>query len=82
LVALLAGTAGEASAARRSLGEARQRGAIVICAPVYAELVAAPGRGEEAVDEFLGRARIEVDWELDEETWRVAARTFREYAGR
>lgn len=82
LVALLAGADEEASAARRSLGEARQRGGILICAPVYAELVAAPGRGEAAVDELLGRARIEVDWELDEASWRVAARAFREYAER
>lgn len=62
LIALLAGTVNEATAARRSLGEARQRGAIVICVPVYAELVWAPGRGEEVVDEFLGRARADVDW--------------------
>ena len=82
LVALLSGTAEEAAKARRFLSEARQRGAIVVCAPVHAELVAALGRGEKAVEEFLGRARIEVDWELDEATWRAAARAFREHAGR
>lgn len=80
--ALLEGTVEEAPAARRSLGVARKRGAIVIRAPVYAELISSPGRGEEAVDEFLGRARVEVDWELDEETWRVVARVFRGYAER
>lgn len=82
LVALLTGTVEEAPVARRSLSEAIRRGSIIVCAPVYAELVAASGRGEEAVDELLGRARIEVDWELDEETWHVAARTFREYTER
>ena len=35
-----------------------------------------------AVDAFLDRARIEVDWDLDEETWRVAARAFGNYAER
>lgn len=68
--------------ARRSLSEAGNRGALVISAPVYAELVAAPGRGVEDVDAFLSRARIEVDWELGEEVWRTAARAFRGYAER
>lgn len=34
------------------------------------------------MDELLGRARIEVDREFDEASWRVAARAFREYAER
>lgn len=82
LVALLGGTAGEAAAARRSLSRARGRGAIVVSAPVYAELAAAPGRGAAAVDEFLERTRIEVDWVLDEGTWRMAAAAFGAYAER
>lgn len=36
----------------------------------------------EEVDAFLGRARIEVDWSLDEETWRAAVRAFGNYAER
>lgn len=68
--------------ARRSLSEAGNRGVLVISAPVYAELVATPGRGVEDVDAFLSRARIEVDWELGEEAWRTATRAFGGYAER
>lgn len=68
--------------ARLSLNEARQRGALTVSAPVYAELVAAPGRGVQAVDAFLLRARIEVDWTMSERVWRVAAVAFRGYAER
>lgn len=82
LVALLAGVPEEAASARRSLNKARRRGAIVVCAPVHAELSAAPGRGEKAVDDFLDRARVEVDWDLNEATWRTAAQAFRAYAER
>lgn len=81
-VALLAGTERESSGARRSLQEAREGGALVISAPVHAELSAAPGRDMGAVDAFLSRARVEVDWDLDEETWRAAARAFGNYAER
>lgn len=35
-----------------------------------------------AVDDFLDRARVEVDWDLDEATWRTAAQAFRAYAER
>lgn len=34
------------------------------------------------MDAFLSRARVEVDWDLDEETWRAAARAFGNYAER
>ena len=82
LVALLGGTEEEARAARLSLSGARGRGTLVVSAPVYAELVAAPGRGVEAVDAFLGHARIGVDWTLSEGVWRAAAIAFRGYAER
>jgi predicted nucleic acid-binding protein len=55
---------------------------ILVSAPVYAELAAAPGRETAAVDEFLHRTGIEVDWALDERTWRLAATAFGAYAGR
>lgn len=80
LLALLAGNVEEARAARLSLSEARGRGALVVSAPVYAELVAASGRGAEAVDAFLNHVRIGVDWALSKEVWRAAALAYRGYA--
>jgi predicted nucleic acid-binding protein len=82
LVALLAGAEEEARAARLSLNDSRGRGALVVCAPVYAELVAAPGRGAEAAEAFLSSTRIGVDWMLDEDVWRAAALAYRGYAER
>lgn len=77
LVALLGGTEEEARAARLSLSEAHGREALSVSTPVYAELIAAPGRGAEAIDDFLGRVRIGADWTLSEAVWHAAAKTFR-----
>lgn len=56
------------------------RGGLVVSAPVFAELCAAPGRTESFVDYFLRDASISVDWLLDEQIWRTAARAFHSYA--
>lgn len=81
-VALLSGPVEEARAARRSLREAKERGVLVVCAPVHAELSAAPGRDPDEVDVFLDLARVAVDWDLSENTWRTAAVAFKGYAER
>ncbi len=44
------------------------------------ELSAAPGRNEAFVDYFLRDSAISVDWLLDEQIWRTAARAFHSYA--
>ncbi len=71
-----------ANPARNGLQRAARRGRLVIAAPVYAELVAAPGYDAEIIDRLLAQARITVDWELDEATWRLAAQAHRGYAER
>jgi len=50
-------------AAEKALEAAFRRGTLVIAAPVFAELVAAPGRTEGFVDRFLDETGIAVDWE-------------------
>jgi predicted nucleic acid-binding protein len=82
IVALLSGTPELSRAARESLEQAGARGALVVSPPVYAELLAAPGRKMEELDPFLSRTGIEVDWVLDEPVWRTAAAAYREYAAR
>jgi predicted nucleic acid-binding protein len=82
IVALLSGTPELSRAARQSLEQAGARGALVVSPPVYAELLAAPGREPEEIDSFLNRTGIEVDWLLDEPVWRTAAVAYREYAVR
>lgn len=68
--------------AQKALDEVRLRGALVVSAPVYAELLAEPGRNEEFVDRFFAEAGIRVEWECSEEIWRAAARAYQRYANR
>lgn len=68
--------------AQNALEAVFQRGTLVIAAPVFAELTAAPGRTQDFVDSFLQDTGIAVDWELGESVWRSAAHAFQEYAER
>ena len=70
------------SAAEAALEAAFHRGNLVVAAPVFAELLAAPGRSEGFVDRFLHETGIVVDWELGEPVWRSAGRAFQIYAAR
>ena len=70
------------SAAQAALDAALRGGRLVIPAPVFAELMACPGRTEEFLDAFLKDTGISVDWNLDEAIWRTAGQAFQEYAGR
>ena len=80
--ALLRGTVEEAGIARRALRKADAAGALVVSPPVYAELAAAPGGDAEALDTFLERAGVRVDWAMGEDVWREAARAYGGYAER
>ena len=64
------------------LDTAQNRGRLVISAPVFAELIAAPGRGESFLNGFVRDTGIVVEWNLDEPVWRAAGHAFRSYAER
>lgn len=70
------------STAQAALDAALGRGALVVAAPVFAELMACPGRGETFLESFFRDTGIVVDWNLGEATWRVAGRAFQAYAAR
>lgn len=70
------------SLARTALDKALDRGNLVIAAPVFAELLAAPLRNEAFLDSFCRETGISVDWNLNEPIWRLAGHTFRQYAER
>ena len=70
------------SAAQAALEAAFNRGNLVVAAPVFSELMAAPGRTEAFVNSFLEDTAIAVDWELDEAVWASAGRAFQSYAER
>lgn len=70
------------SAAKSALDAALRRGGLIISAPVFAELIACPGRSEDFLQSFLRDTGIAVDWDLDETTWRAAGRAFQTYTAR
>ncbi len=69
-------------AAQHALERAFVRGTLLISAPVFAELLAAPGRTDGFVTRFLDDTGIAVDWNLDEPVWRTAGKAFQAYAER
>jgi predicted nucleic acid-binding protein len=68
--------------AEAALEDAFRRGRLIVAAPVYAELLAAPGRSEALVNSFLEENGISIDWDLNEAIWRSTARAFQAYAER
>jgi hypothetical protein len=82
IVALWDRNASLSSAAQSALDAALERGGLVISAPVFAELMACPGRSEDFLRSFFEDTGIAVDWNLDEMIWRAAGRAFQGYAAR
>jgi predicted nucleic acid-binding protein len=70
------------SAAQSALDTALERGGLVVAAPVFAELMAAPGRGETFLTSFFRDTGIAIEWNLQEAVWRAAGRSFQKYAVR
>ena len=68
--------------AERALDVALVRGTLVVSGPVFAELMAAPGRTESFLNAFFDDAGIRVEFDLDEAIWRAAGRAFQAYAAR
>jgi predicted nucleic acid-binding protein len=64
------------------LGQSRALGGVVVCGPVYAELLAHPKATQTFVDGFLTATGVAVEFDLDEAIWREAARGFADYAHR
>jgi predicted nucleic acid-binding protein len=69
-----------ASTITAQLSKVRADGALVVSAPVFVELSAIPTGSAERVGELLGEMNIAVDFDLGEEVWQLAARTFAAYA--
>ena len=54
------------ASAQSALDAALRRGNLVVPAPVFSELMAAPGRTEEFLDSFVRDTGIAIDWDLDQ----------------
>jgi predicted nucleic acid-binding protein len=64
------------------LDRARVDGAVLISAPVYAELLAHPKISEAALADFLSETGISIDFELTPPVWLEAGRRYAKYAVR
>lgn len=60
----------------------RAEGALVISGPVFVEISAIPGLNFERTEKALAESSIAVDFDLGEDVWRLAARSFSAYAVR
>lgn len=82
LVALFRDMGPETQDAQTALQWASQRDDLLIAAPVFAEIAAAPGRGHATIEALLGQNGIQIEWHLEEAVWRLAALGYRGYAER
>jgi predicted nucleic acid-binding protein len=83
IVYALVGNPGTASAASTALERAAsQGGAILVSAPVYAELLAIANYDKHDLDAFIAEAKIRVDWHLSEACWTAAGVAYAAYARR
>uniref|UniRef100_E6PD61 PIN domain-containing protein n=1 Tax=mine drainage metagenome TaxID=410659 RepID=E6PD61_9ZZZZ len=76
------GSPESAERALRAVERAGERGGLVICGIVYAELHARPQRAASDLDDTLRTARIAVDLQLTAEIWREAGHAYAAYARR
>lgn len=68
--------------AQVALDQALERGSLVVAAPVFAELLALPGRSESFLETFFRESGVAVDWVLSEAVWRRAGQAFQSYVAR
>jgi predicted nucleic acid-binding protein len=64
------------------LSKARAQGALVVSAPVFAELSAIPAVNSQIVEKLLGEMSVAIDFDLGEDVWRLAATSFAAYTVR
>jgi predicted nucleic acid-binding protein len=64
------------------LGRAGDEGGLVICAPVYVELLAYPTTTRTFLEKFLATTRIVADFLLDEAVWQGSGAAYAAYAQR
>jgi predicted nucleic acid-binding protein len=64
------------------LARSRGEGGMVVCGPVYAELLAYPRITQAFVDEFLRETRVVGEFDLGEQVWREAGARFAVYCQR
>jgi predicted nucleic acid-binding protein len=69
-----------AAAIADHLSKARAEGGLVVSAPVFVDLSAIPTGDAQRVEKLLAEMAIAVDFDLGEDVWRLAAKSFAAYA--
>lgn len=64
------------------LSAARWEGSLVVSAPVFVELAAIPNGTPRTVAKLLKEMEVEVEFNLTEDVWQLAAASFAAYAAR
>lgn len=82
VISALLANAPASGLAEQLLLAAGEEGGLVICGPVYSELIAQPGMTAAFMDDFLLKTGIEVEFDLAKQTWESAGRTYQSYARR
>ncbi len=65
-----------------ALERASSNGGLIIPAPVFAELLACPGRDQKFLEQFCQDTRIVIDWTITRDIWIAAGRAFQAYTAR
>ena len=68
--------------AQTALDDALMLGTLVVGAPVFSELMAAPRRTEAFVNAFFEDTSLGIEFDLSEAIWRAAGQAFQAYAAR
>ncbi|MGB8262107.1 MAG: PIN domain-containing protein [Terracidiphilus sp.] len=68
--------------AQAAIDRFRKLRRLVVCGPVYAELLGLPTRTQPILDEFFRNGDIEVDWRFEEGVWRTAGVAYQGYVER
>ena len=69
-----------ASTIAAQLTKIREEGGLVVSAPAFVELSAIPTGDAQRVERLLVEMSIAVDFDLGEDVWRLAAKSFADYA--
>jgi predicted nucleic acid-binding protein len=68
--------------AEQLLLAAGEQGGLVICGPVYSELIAQPGMTAAFLDDLLLKTGIDIEFDLGKQIWESAGRAYQSYARR
>jgi predicted nucleic acid-binding protein len=82
LIALWDPRSGMAHAVSRACRQYRKRGSIVICGPVFSELLGFPQRTSVDIHRLLNADEILIEWEFSEADWLAAGHAYQGYVNR